>query len=131
VPLDPSLSGARTGAKLGHAEAKHVFAFDPDIDVFSSHKSIAAALSDGPASFLELMAALGSKGRPRDRPRARCALRGAAARPARRRPLRTEERQEMIFLLPACGEKVGMRGAFARLRTRHCSLARIARITPP
>jgi hypothetical protein len=36
----------------------------------------------------------------------------------------------MIFLLPACGEKAGMRGAFARLRTRHCSLARIARITP-
>jgi hypothetical protein len=46
----------------------------------------------------------------------------------------------MIFLLPACGEKVGMRGAFARLergttprqdRADHSALMLADRITLP
>jgi 2,5-furandicarboxylate decarboxylase 1 len=70
VPLDPSLSGARTGAKLGFDctipfGKTNSFEFSvpsaPALAKSASHKSIAAALSDGPASFLELMAALGSK----------------------------------------------------------------------
>jgi 2,5-furandicarboxylate decarboxylase 1 len=70
VPLDPSLSGARTGAKLGfdctipfgRADA---FEFSvpapPVVKKTAPHKSAADALAAGPASFLELMAALGSK----------------------------------------------------------------------
>jgi 2,5-furandicarboxylate decarboxylase 1 len=76
VPLDPSLGGARTGAKLGFdctipfgktdafefsvpkpPQAKNA----PAVKPAARHKSAADALATGPASFLELMAALGSK----------------------------------------------------------------------
>ena len=70
VPLDPSLGGARTGAKLGFdctipfgkADA---FEFSvptpPAVKKAAPHKSAADTLAAGPASFLDLMAALGSK----------------------------------------------------------------------
>lgn len=70
VPLDPSLGGARTGAKMGFdctlpfgqarslAFSVPVPPVKPDV---ARHASVADALAAGPASFLELMAALGSK----------------------------------------------------------------------
>jgi UbiD family decarboxylase len=70
VPLDPSLGGARTGAKLGFDctipfGKTDAFEFSvpapPVAKKAAPHKSAAAALSAGPASFLELMSALGSK----------------------------------------------------------------------
>ncbi len=70
VPLDPSLGGARTGAKLGFDctipfGKTNSFEFSvpaaPAVKKSTPHKSAAEALAAGPASFLELMAALGSK----------------------------------------------------------------------
>jgi 2,5-furandicarboxylate decarboxylase 1 len=70
VPLDPSLGGARTGAKLGFDctipfGKTDAFEFSipmpPVAKKAAPYKSAAAALAAGPASFLELMAALGSK----------------------------------------------------------------------
>jgi len=70
VPLDPSLGGARTGAKLGFdctipfGKANSLEFSVPTAPVPPKgprHASVAAALAAGPASFLELMAALGSK----------------------------------------------------------------------
>ena len=70
MPLDPSLGGARTGAKLGFdctipfGKANTLEFSVPTAPVAPKgprHASVAAALAAGPASFLELMAALGSK----------------------------------------------------------------------
>jgi 3-polyprenyl-4-hydroxybenzoate decarboxylase len=70
VPLDPSLGGARTGAKLGFdctipfGKANSLEFSVPSAPVAKPsprHKSVAEALAAGPASFLDLMAALGSK----------------------------------------------------------------------
>jgi hypothetical protein len=70
VPLDPSLGGARTGAKLGFdctipfGKANSLEFSVPTAPVVTKgtrHKSVAEALAAGPASFLELMAALDSK----------------------------------------------------------------------
>jgi UbiD family decarboxylase len=70
VPLDPSLQGARTGAKLGFDctipfGKANAFEFTvptpPSAKKTAQHKSAAEALAAGPASFLELMAALNSK----------------------------------------------------------------------
>jgi UbiD family decarboxylase len=70
VPLDPSLQGARTGAKLGFDctmpfGKSDAFEFSvprpPAAVKAAPHKTAAAALAAGPASFLELMAALGSR----------------------------------------------------------------------
>jgi 2,5-furandicarboxylate decarboxylase 1 len=70
VPLDPSLGGARTGAKLGFDctipfGKTNAFEFSvpapPTKIKTAPHKSAADALAAGPASFMELMAALGSK----------------------------------------------------------------------
>jgi UbiD family decarboxylase len=70
VPLDPSLGGARTGAKLGFDctipfGKSNAFEFSvptpPAGKKIAAQKSAADALAAGPASFLELMAALGSK----------------------------------------------------------------------
>ncbi|MGC2123235.1 MAG: UbiD family decarboxylase [Xanthobacteraceae bacterium] len=70
VPLDPSLGGARTGAKLGFdctipfgkADAFEFSIPSPPLaKKTGAHETAAAALAAGPASFLELMAALGSK----------------------------------------------------------------------
>jgi 2,5-furandicarboxylate decarboxylase 1 len=70
VPLDPSLGGARTGAKLGFDctipfGKTDAFEFSvpapPVTKTSAPYKSAAAALAAGPASFLDLMAALGSK----------------------------------------------------------------------
>jgi UbiD family decarboxylase len=70
VPLDPSLGGARTGAKLGFdctipfGKANSLEFSVPTAPVAQKgtrHKSVADALAAGPASFLELMAALDSK----------------------------------------------------------------------
>jgi 2,5-furandicarboxylate decarboxylase 1 len=70
VPLDPSLGGARTGAKLGFdctipfGKANSLEFSVPTAPVATRgtrYKSVAEALAAGPASFLELMAALDSK----------------------------------------------------------------------
>jgi 2,5-furandicarboxylate decarboxylase 1 len=70
VPLDPSLGGARTGAKLGFdctipfGKANSLEFSVPTAPVAqkgTQYKSVAEALAAGPASFLELMAALDSK----------------------------------------------------------------------
>ena len=70
VPLDPSLGGARTGAKLGFDctipfGKTNAFEFSvpkpPAAKKSATHKSATDALAAGPASFLELMAALDSK----------------------------------------------------------------------
>ena len=70
VPLDPSLGGARTGAKLGFDctipfGKSNAFEFSvpapPSAKKTAPHKSAADALAAGPASFLELMTALGSR----------------------------------------------------------------------
>lgn len=70
VPLDPSLAGARTGAKLGFDctmpfGKTNAFEFSvptpPTAKEAAPQKSAADALAAGPASFLDLMAALGSK----------------------------------------------------------------------
>ena len=70
VPLDPSLQGERTGAKLGFDctipfGKTHSFEFSvptpPSAKKVPPQKSVADALAAGPASFLELMAALNSK----------------------------------------------------------------------
>jgi 2,5-furandicarboxylate decarboxylase 1 len=70
VPLDPSLGGARTGAKLGFDctipfGKTDAFEFSvptpPVAKPAARHRTAAAALATGPASFLELMAALGSR----------------------------------------------------------------------
>jgi len=70
VPLDPSLGGARTGAKLGFDctisfgkanSLEFSVPAPPAPKPAASYKSAADALAAGPASFLELMAALGSK----------------------------------------------------------------------
>src|ERR1700733_7951528 len=70
VPLDPSLAGARTGAKLGldctlPFGKTDAFEFSvpapPVAKKTAPRKSVVDALAAGPASFLELMAALGSK----------------------------------------------------------------------
>jgi 2,5-furandicarboxylate decarboxylase 1 len=70
VPLDPSLQGARTGAKLGFDctipfgkanSLEFSVPTSPALKAGTQHTSAAAALAAGPASFLDLMAALGSK----------------------------------------------------------------------
>jgi len=70
VPLDPSLAGARTGAKLGFDctipfGKANTLEFSvptaPAAKKGTPRHSIADALAAGPASFLELMAALDSK----------------------------------------------------------------------
>jgi UbiD family decarboxylase len=70
VPLDPSLGGARTGAKVGFdctipfgkANALEFSVPAPPVPPQGArHASVADALAAGPASFLELMAALGSR----------------------------------------------------------------------
>jgi len=70
VPLDPSLGGARTGAKLGFDctvpfGKANAFEFSvpapPAAKKAAARGSVADALAAGPASFLDLMAARGSK----------------------------------------------------------------------
>jgi len=70
VPLDPSLQGARTGAKLGFDctipfGKSNAFEFSvptpPAAQAITPQQSVAEALARGPASFLELMTALGSR----------------------------------------------------------------------
>ena len=70
VPLDPSLGGARSGAKVGFdctIPFGKTNAFEwavpaaPALADRAQHKTVADALADAPASFVELMAALGSR----------------------------------------------------------------------
>jgi len=69
LPLDPSLSGARTGAKAGFdltlpvGEARGIESTIPEPPRFESKRfpSVEAALADGPKRFEELMAALASR----------------------------------------------------------------------
>jgi UbiD family decarboxylase len=69
LPLDPSLAGARVGAKAGFdltwpfGSAARLEQQVPEAPSFSGRRfpSLEAALADGPKSFEELMAALGSR----------------------------------------------------------------------
>jgi UbiD family decarboxylase len=69
VPLDPSLGGAPTGAKAGFdltlpfAQAQPLEALIPEPPRLQGPRfaSVEAALGEGPKSFEELMAALGSR----------------------------------------------------------------------
>src|SRR5262245_35030522 len=70
VPLDPSLAGARTGAKVGfdctipfgkRSALEWSVPAPPQMPARPPQKSVADALSGEPASFLELMAARGSR----------------------------------------------------------------------
>jgi UbiD family decarboxylase len=69
VPLDPSLGGARTGAKAGFdltlpfGRAPTVEGLIPEPPRFEGRRfpSVEAALGDGPKSFEELVAAVGSR----------------------------------------------------------------------
>jgi UbiD family decarboxylase len=70
VPLDPSLGGARTGAKVGFdctipfgktAAFEWAVPAAPALASRDRQKSVVDALSAAPASFVELMAALGSR----------------------------------------------------------------------
>jgi 2,5-furandicarboxylate decarboxylase 1 len=69
VPLDPSLGGSRTGAKAGFDCTKPLgkdseFAFTvplPPILPETPRRTVEAVLADGPATYLDLMAALGTR----------------------------------------------------------------------
>jgi 3-polyprenyl-4-hydroxybenzoate decarboxylase len=70
VPIDPSLQGSRTGAKLafdctkpfGKAGAfEFTVAAPPQMPVRSKQQNVEAVLQAGPASYIEIMAALGTR----------------------------------------------------------------------
>jgi UbiD family decarboxylase len=69
VPIDPSLAGARTGAKAGfdctkRGEGAKPFEFsipEPPVLEKSCYADMQTALRAGPATFLELMSAAGSR----------------------------------------------------------------------
>jgi 3-polyprenyl-4-hydroxybenzoate decarboxylase len=69
VPLDPSLNGSRTGAKAGFDCTKpfgkaDAFEFTvPEAPQLPQRprRSVEATLAEGPASYLDLMAALGTR----------------------------------------------------------------------
>jgi len=69
LPLDPSLSGAKTGAKAGFdltlpvGEARGIESTTPEPPRFEGERfpSVEAALADGPKTFEALMAALASR----------------------------------------------------------------------
>jgi UbiD family decarboxylase len=70
VPIDPSLQGARVGAKLGFDCTKpfgkatsfeFTVAAPPQMPERSKQQSLEAVLNAGPASYIEIMAALGTR----------------------------------------------------------------------
>jgi UbiD family decarboxylase len=70
VPLDPSLAGSRTGAKVGfdctipfgkHASLEFSVPEPPRLPQRERKGSVLDVLGEGPASFQELMASLGSR----------------------------------------------------------------------
>lgn len=69
VPLDPSLRGSRSGAKAGFDCTKPLgkeseFAYTvplPPVLPQAKRRSVEAVLAEGPATYLELMAALGTR----------------------------------------------------------------------
>jgi 2,5-furandicarboxylate decarboxylase 1 len=70
VPLDPSLGGARSGAKVGFdctipfgktAAFEWTVPTAPALAARKPQATVADALADAPASFVELMASLGSR----------------------------------------------------------------------
>jgi 3-polyprenyl-4-hydroxybenzoate decarboxylase len=69
VPLDPSLQGSRTGAKGGF-DCTKPFGKGDSVEFTvphapkmpqRTHQTLEAALTQGPCTFLELMAALGTR----------------------------------------------------------------------
>jgi UbiD family decarboxylase len=113
VPLDPSLGGARTGAKLGFdctipfGKANSLEFSVPSAPV--AKPSPAAQIRGGGARGRsgELSGFDGSarqQGRPRDRARARCPLRRAAARPPGRRPLRAQVQYKLKIVRHVGGQ---------------------------
>jgi UbiD family decarboxylase len=70
VPIDPSLQGSRVGAKLGFDCTKpfgkatsfeFTVAAPPQMPERSKQQNVEAVLNAGPASYIELMAALGTR----------------------------------------------------------------------
>jgi 2,5-furandicarboxylate decarboxylase 1 len=70
VPLDPSLLGSRTGAKAGFDCTKPFGRTDFDYEVplppvlpaaTGKPRTVEAVLTEGPATYLDLMAALGTR----------------------------------------------------------------------
>ncbi|MGH6740959.1 MAG: UbiD family decarboxylase, partial [Bradyrhizobium sp.] len=70
VPLDPSLAGSRTGAKVGfdctipfgkHSALEFSVPMPPALPQRARKDSVVGVLTEGPASFQEMMAALGSR----------------------------------------------------------------------
>ena len=70
VPLDPSLAGARTGAKVGfdctipfgkRASLEWGIPAPPVMPKTNGKRSVVDVLAEKPASFLDLMAAAGSR----------------------------------------------------------------------
>jgi UbiD family decarboxylase len=69
VPLDPSLQGSRTGAKggfdctkpFGKGNSVEFTVPHPPQMPQRPHRSLEAALTEGPATYLELMASLGTR----------------------------------------------------------------------
>ncbi|HXP32009.1 MAG TPA: UbiD family decarboxylase [Stellaceae bacterium] len=69
VPLDPSLAGSRTGAKagfdctrpFGRSDAFEYAIPEPPRLPEREHRSVEAVLEAGPATYLDLMAALGTR----------------------------------------------------------------------
>jgi len=70
VPLDPSLGGSRTGAKVGfdctipfgkHNALEFSVPKPPALPQRARKDSVIDVLGEGPASFQELMASLGSR----------------------------------------------------------------------
>jgi hypothetical protein len=69
VPLDPSLQGSRTGAKGGF-DCTKPFGKGDSVEFTvprapqmpqRPHRTLEAALAEGPATYLDLMAALGTR----------------------------------------------------------------------
>ncbi len=106
VPLDPSLQGARTGAKLGFdctIPFGKANSFEFSVPTPPVAKKVRAAQIRSRCACGrtgELFGADGGarqQGRPRNRARARCALCGAASRPERRRTVCAERAKRVIM----------------------------------
>ena len=106
VPLDPSLGGARTGAKVGFdctipfgKTASFEWSIPaPPVLPQRARASLGARCAVGAAGeFRRADGGAGQPRRPRARARTRHALRGASARPARGRALRAERRNRMTM----------------------------------
>ena len=127
VPLDPSLGGARTGAKLGFdctipfGKANSLEFSVPTPPVAkkgAQHKSVEDSSCGRTGELFGIDGGARQQGRPRDRARARCALCREKSRPARRRPLCAQE-------------ELSAPDTRARIKTKRVGRSFMQRTTPP